>query len=129
MSDTATASGRGLAGAMVPLAVILAILMLAKFVIIKPIAFLLLALLFGVSAYLIFKSKRAGTIMLLLLALITAVIFGAHLVDKGFDSDRYQNTTDFIVILLGFPLSLVAIGATVMALRGTGGTSVPIARG
>jgi hypothetical protein len=114
-----TRSRQGLVGAMVPVAAILAVLMLAKFLIVKPISFLLLAVLFGVSAYLVFKGKRAGTILLLLLAALTAVIFGAHLIDKGLDSGAYQNTTDFIVILLGFPLSLVAIGGAVIALRGS----------
>ncbi len=95
----------------------LAVLALIKFIALKPIVFLLLAILFGVGAWLSAGRNRAGVILLGLLNLLVAVIFGAHLFDKGFDSDRYQAMSDFFVVVIGFPLALLGLVAVAFVLR------------
>ena len=102
---------------LVGVAAILAILMLLKFVIVKPIMFLGLAILFGIAAVLVRRGSGAGRALLLLLLLATALVFGAHVIDKGLDVDAYQNTTDYGVILLGFPLSLIGLVILALSMR------------
>ena len=103
--------------ALVAIASLLAVLMLVKFVAIKPVAFLLLAVLFAAAALLNYRGAQAGRWLLAFLCLVTAVIFGAHLVDKGFAADAYQNNADYVVILLGFPLAVVGVVLSALSLR------------
>ena len=111
------ATSRRQTSILVSLAAILAILMLLKFVIVKPIMFLGLAILFGIAAFLVRRGSGAGRGLLLLLLLATAVIFGAHVFDKGLDADAYQNTTDYVVILLGLPLALIGLVILALTMR------------
>lgn len=104
---------------LVGIASILGVLMLLKFVIVKPITFLALAILFGVAAFLYHRGSAAGRILLVLLLFTTAVIYGGHLLDKGFDAGEYQNNTDYIVILLGLPLAIIGLVLFAMTVRGT----------
>jgi len=108
----------GLRPLLVGVAAVLGVLMLLKFVIVKPIAFLALAILFGVAAFLYQRGSAAGRILLVVLLLTAAVIFGGHLFDKGFDAGEYQNTTDYVVILLGFPLAIAGLVLFAMTVRG-----------
>lgn len=99
------------------IAAVLALLMLLKFVVVKPIMFLLLALLFGVAAVLIRRRVSAGRWLLALLCLVTAVVFGAHLFDKGLDAGAYQNNADYVMILFGFPLAIAGLVVSALGLR------------
>ena len=103
--------------ALVAIASGLALLMLLKFVVVKPIVFLLLAVLFAVAAVLTYRGAQAGRWLLALLCLATTVLFGAHLFDKGFDAGAYQNNADYVMILLGFPLAAVGVVLSALNLR------------
>lgn len=111
------ATSRRQTSILVSLAAILAILMLLKFIFVKPIVFLGLAILFGIAAVLVRRGSGAGRVLLLLLLLAITVLFGAHVLGKGLDADAYQNTTDYVVILLGLPLALVGLIILALTMR------------
>ena len=117
MKEGSTAGLRGLGRRIVLQPALLAVLMLAKFLIVKPIAFLGVALLFALSAYLVIKGWRIGVLLLLVLCIVSAVMFGAHLVDKGLALSAYQHAPDFVVTVLGFLVSLAALAGAFRALR------------
>jgi hypothetical protein len=117
MKERSTAGLRGLGRPIVLRPAVLAVLMLAKFLIVKPPAFLIVGLLFVLSAYLLMKGRHMGVLLLLVLCILSAVMFGAHLVDKGFDLTAYQHVTDFVVTALGFMVALGALAGAVTALR------------
>ena len=104
--------------ALVAVAAVLAALMLLKFVVSKPIMFLLLAVLFGTAAFLVHRGRAPGRWLLLVLCVVTSIVFGAHLFDKGFDPGAYQNNADYILVLLGFPLAAVGAVMTALGIRG-----------
>ncbi len=117
--DEGTPGNDRYANALIAIAAALALLMLLKFVVVKPIMFLLLALLFVVAAVLIRRRVSAGRWLFALLCLVTTVVFGAHLFDKGLDAGAYQNNADYVMILLGFPLAIVGLVVSARGLRGT----------
>ena len=117
--DEGTPGSDRFAPALIAIAAALALLMLLKFVVVKPIVFLLFALLFGVAAVLIARRVRVGRWLFVLLCLVTTVLFGAHLLDKGLDAGAYQNNADYVMILLGFPLAIVGRVVSALGLRST----------
>jgi hypothetical protein len=98
-------------------AAVLAGLAIVKFVAVKPIIFLVLALLYAGAAFLTTRGSKGASIGLIILNVLFTVIFGAHLLDKGFDPDRYQDTSDFFVVVLGLPAAAFGVIASVMHLR------------
>ena len=117
MKEGPIVGSRGLGRPVVLKPALLAVLMLTKFLIVKPVAFLAVALLFVVSAYLLMKGRHIGVLLLLVLCILSVVMFGAHLVDKGFDLSAYQHAPDFIVTVLGFLVAVAALVGAVTALR------------
>jgi hypothetical protein len=99
-------------------AAVLAGLAIVKFVAVRPIAFLVLALLYAGAAFAAARGSKGASIGLLVLNVLITVIFGAILLDKGFDPDRYQDTSDFFVVVLGLPAAALGVIASVMHLRG-----------
>lgn len=95
----------------------LAALAVAKFVVIKPIVFLALALVLGISAWYARQGRKGATITLVVANLLVTVIFGAHLLDKGLDPDRYQHVVDFISVLIGLPAAVIGLVASVLHLK------------
>jgi putative effector of murein hydrolase len=99
-------------------AVVLCVLALVKFIVVKPIFFLALAILYGVGAFFVARrASRRAVAMLAVVNLAVALFLGRYIVTNGFDVDEYENGTDFVVVLLGAPLALVGFAAAITALR------------
>jgi hypothetical protein len=106
---------------------VLAGLAIVKFVVVKPIMFLVLALAYTGAAVLAARGSKGATIALIGLNLLVTVIFGAHLLDKGLDPDRYQDTSDFFVVVIGLPAAALGLIASLMRLKGLAATRTGVA--
>lgn len=104
--------------ALVGSAVVLAVLALLKFIVVKPIFFLALALLYALGAVLVARRTSRGPLAVLAVFNVGVAIFlGRYIVTNGLDIDEYENGTDYVVVLLGVPLALVGVAAAAIQLR------------
>jgi hypothetical protein len=104
-------------------ALLLAGLALIKFIVIKPIFFLFLSLLYVAGIVLIRRRRVAGAATLALLNVLVVVFFAAHFLREGLGVPN--ETTDAVVVLVGLPAAVVGLVGSVLTLRRERGRAQP----